>query len=252
LSLAGGSCQDYNSDGTEFEHAGKTVDYIREFHDDCRLTTLRDPLAGKILRIAGRNAPVLPCTSIFARFRLGLEPQEPKFVALNYMRAGGHYRFSKGPGPEVWERIFHSFVKQLPPGEDYVFICHNRAELQEVRRLFPTFKTFWSEDYRDYLQFFAGAKYGIFNRVHAAFALASFGRPSFVIGSDSRARMSEMIGLKSAFVDEVTPSMLLGELERLGHSWNDYKSELAAIQAGAEGAYLGLLRKLRLDPNIES
>jgi hypothetical protein len=243
INLAGGSCQTYGSDGAEFEGASETLAFIREFYDSCRLTTLRDVLAGKILKMAGRDAPVLPCTSIFARFALRIEPQAPQYVVLNYMRMGGHYRFSNGPGPAVWAGIFRDFVNQLPSKEDYVFACHTRAEMKEVHQLFPGFKIFWSADYRDYLKFFAQAKYGIVNRVHAAFAMASFGRPSLVIGNDSRARMSDLLGLKTVFVDEVTTAMLLEERERLGHSWRDYAGTASKLQLDAEQAYLKLLRQ---------
>jgi hypothetical protein len=243
LNLAGGSCQTYQSDGKEFKGSNQALTFIREFFDDCRLTTLRDSLAGEILRMAGREAPILPCPSIFARFRHGIKPQAPKFIALNYMSIGGHYKFSNGAVPELWERVFHDFVNKLPLDEEYVLVCHNRAELKDAQRLFPTIKTFWSDDYQDYLKFFANAKYGIFNRVHAAFALASFGRPSLVIGNDSRSRMCDMIGLKSVFVDEVTTPILFKEFEQLGNTWTDYEPIIRTTQIDAETAYLKLLRE---------
>jgi len=242
LNLAGGSCQTYQSNGKEFEGADETLAFIREFFDDCRLTTLRDELAGKILLTAGRTATILPCTSIFARRRLRIEPQAPRFVALNYMRTGGHYRFVEGLAPTVWERTFGDFINRLPPNEEYVLVCHSRAELADARRLFPKIKTFWSTDYRAYVEFLAGAKYGIFNRVHAAFMLASFGRPSFVVGNDSRTRMSDLIGLKHAFVDEVTTARLLVELGRLQQTWGDYAQMMDETQRVAERTYLTLLR----------
>jgi hypothetical protein len=243
LNLAGGACQAFGSDGSEFDDAGKTLEFIREFYDDCLVTTLRDTLASKILQTAGRVAPVLPCTSIFARFGVHIEPQTPGYVALNYMRTGGHYRFGKRQNPDVWENRFCDFVKQLPSDEKYVFICHSRSELKEANRLFPSHKTLWSKDYRDYLKFYAHAKYGIFNRVHAALALASFGRPSLVVGSDSRASMCETVGLKSVFVDDATLAVLIEEFQRLGQTWPGYSPVLGKLQLEAEHTYLELLKE---------
>lgn len=242
LNLAGGSCQSYHSDGSEFETANETLAYVREFFDACRLTTLRDPLAAKILGMAGRSAPVLPCASIFARFGLGIEPQSPQYVALNYMPTGGHYVFGQQSEVNAWEKTFSSFVRQLPPHEDYRLVCHNRAELAEARRLFPEVQAFWSSNYRDYLTFFASAKYGILNRIHAAFALASFGRPSFVVGNDSRARMSEMISLKHAFVGEVTTAQLIAEFERLRSTWGGYAEGMNRLQRDTQQSYVQALR----------
>jgi len=242
LNLGGGSCQAYQSDGSEFAGASETLAYIREFCDSCRVTVLRDPLAGKILEMAGRTAPVLPCPSIFARFAVSLVPQTPQYVVLNYMPTGGHYVYGKGTGVDAWEEAFRAFVRGLPRNEEYRFVCHNQAELAAARRLFPEIPAFWSSDYRDYLKFFAGAKFGILNRVHAAFAMASFGRPSFVVGNDSRARMSEMIGLKNGFVGDVTTARLEEEFERLHSSWIHFAAGMDRLQSDTEQAYLKVLR----------
>jgi hypothetical protein len=242
ISLAGGACQAYNSDGSEFEASIPTLAYIREFFDACRITTLRDPLAAKILSSADRKASVLPCTSIFARIGLGIEPEPPKYIALNYMPMGGHYVYKRGQSGDVWENTFREFVKQLPSDEEYHLVCHNRAELAEARRLFPRLQTFWSPNYRDYLRFFARAKFGIFNRVHAAFALASFGRPSLVAGNDSRARMAHMIGLKDAFVGDLNTVQLIAEFERLRSSWHTYSNTMSQLQFESENAYVLALR----------
>ena len=61
------------------------------------------------------------------------------------------------------------------------------------------------------LKFYRRARFGITNRVHAAFALASFGRPSFGIGIDNRVRMLEEIGLPFAFVGDADGERLWAE-----------------------------------------
>jgi hypothetical protein len=159
------------------------------------------------------------------------------------MPMGGHYAYGSELAGTVWEKAFTDFVKKLPPDEEYRLVCHSRAELAVARRLFPEMKVFWSSDYRDYLAFFAGAKYGILNRVHAAFALASFGRPSFVVGSDSRAQMSEIIGLRHAFVGDVTVARLTVESERLRSNWGAYSEGMIRLQSETELAYLEALRE---------
>lgn len=246
LNLAGGACQEYDSDGSEFAGAKPTLDYIREFYDACVLTTLRDPLAARILERAGRAAPVLPCSSIFARFSLNLRPLPPEYIALNYMPSGGHYTFGALSPAKIWEEAFVRFVQGLPAAGEYRLVCHNRAELQAAQTLFPRIKTFFSEKYSDYLEFFARARFGILNRVHAAFALASFGRPSFVVGNDSRARMSELIGLSCERVDRVTTERLHVEFQRLAQSWESYAPQMEVIQKNSERSYVELLRKALL------
>jgi hypothetical protein len=242
LSLAGGSCQAYDSDGSEFGQSAETLAYIREFYDACRLTTVRDLLSERVLKLAGRSAPVLPCTSIFARLGLGIEPAEPRYVVLNYMPGGGHFSYGGQSHARAWEQTFADFVRQLPRDAEYRMLCHSRAELAEARRLFGHIHAFWSEDYREYLQFMAHARFGIVNRVHAGFALASFGRPCFVVGSDSRTRMCGLIGLRHEHVGAVHAAGLLSELELLREQACSYPAVMRQLQEDSGARYVGLLR----------
>jgi hypothetical protein len=83
-----------------------------------------------------------------------------------------------------------------------------------ARRLLPEIATFHSPRHEDYLRCYAKARFGIVNRVHAAFALGSLGKPSVVIGADSRALMAEMIGLTSVFVNDATEEWLMASAAR--------------------------------------
>jgi hypothetical protein len=242
LNVGGGTCQEYASDGMEFEAAGATLAYIRELHDDCILTTVRDELSIQVAKLAGRSVELLPCPSIFARFALGVPSGAARYVALNYMPAAGHYALRGIDLSVAWEKTFVAFVKNLPKNETYKFICHNLREKNAARKLFPQHEILWSEDYRDYLRFYSEAKYGVLNRVHAAFALASFGRPSVVVGNDSRARMCSMIGVRHMYVENTTEGDLHAALEQLPVSIFGFEENMRGIQANAEATYLRLLR----------
>ena len=95
LNLAGGSCQRYYSDGSEFLGSPRTLDYIHEFYSCSSLTTLRDPLAQTILALTGNKAEVLPCTSIFARDFHNISPKSGEVIVLNFMQNGGHFTFGQ-------------------------------------------------------------------------------------------------------------------------------------------------------------
>jgi hypothetical protein len=241
LNLAGGTCQRYHSDASEIQESPPTLEHIRKFFDWCRLTTVRDHLSLKVLRLVDRHAPVLPCTSIFARRVFGLEPGDPQFVALNYMPSGGHYDFGQRIDAGKWEQTFVQFAKRLKQRERCILACHNKKELVAARKLLPDMEVFYSEDHRKILEFYSGAKYGIVNRVHAAFAIASYGRPALVIGTDSRARMAENIGLKSLFVSDATVNGLEEEQERLLGEAADYEHFFLNLAAQTESQYHSLL-----------
>ena len=244
VNLAAGSCQRYNSDGSEFIRSQKDVDYVKELHELTQITTLRDTLARKILNSLNLDAPVIPCSSIFARNNLEIEPETPDFVALNYMRGGAHFNFGQNIEPERWENTFREFYQTIKDQEKCVFVCHNQAEVKEAQKIDSDANIFLSEDYIDYIKLYAKAKFGIMNRVHGAFVLASFGRPSFVIGTDSRACMAEEIGLRHAFVNDVDIERLMLEYQYMKDGANSFGKRFSSIKTKAYQDYQSALNQL--------
>lgn len=242
LNLAGGTCQRYGSTGEEFKESPATLSYIRELFDECRLTTVRDTLSRTVLHHAGRDAPALPCTSIFARQQLGVEKQSDEFVALNFMPSGGHFSFGQPVDSALWQSTFVSFAERLAKRMPCALVCHNRREHHLAQRLLPGIKCLYSEDPREVLQFYSRARFGIVNRVHAAFAIASYGRPSLVIGTDTRAKMAEMIGLKSIFVSDATLDLLEDAVGTLDSNVESYEQHFLGLREDAEACYRELLK----------
>lgn len=244
LNFAAGSCQRYFSDGSEFSNCNRCKPYIREIHNLARITTVRDALAKYVLNSLGLDAPIIACPSIFARERLNIKKEEPTYVCLNYMRVGGHYDFGQNIDTNFWKETFASFYNEIKKKYNCIFVCHNKQELQDAKRIDPHAKTFFSKDYRKFLKFYAQAKFGVVNRVHAAFAIASFGRPSFVIGNDSRARMVEEIGLRHTFVAMASIERLLSEFERLLREVRRYPEKFSSIRKRAYKDYMSIVSNL--------
>jgi hypothetical protein len=242
LNLGAGTAQTYDSNGREFEECAADSKYVRELTEFAALTTVRDKLAVTMLGTLGLSAPRLPCPSIFARDRLHLQPQAPEFVALNYMRGGGHYAFGQQVDANKWQREFAAFYDRLRKETRCVLICHNKAELDAARTIASDAETFISDDYADYLRAFSRASLGIMNRVHGGFGLASFGRPAFIIGTDSRARMAEEIGVRHAFVANVTADDLWSEYVRLRDD-RTYAGTMETTRATSRTRYVELLQK---------
>ena len=238
LNIGAGSCQTYYSDGTEFSVAPGVLAYIRELHARCALTTVRDHLSKSILAMAGVDAPLLPCPSLFAGKHHGIDAGPPEYIALNYMKLGGHYRFDDAVDPSAWRETFAAFARRLARSERCVLVCHDRKEFKEAGRMLPEFVRFYSSDYRDYIGVYARASCGVVNRVHAAFVMASFGRPALVVGNDSRARMTELIDLPSLYVAEATVERLESMLAALRNDASMYAAGSARICDQAEAGYL--------------
>jgi hypothetical protein len=241
INLAAGSCQPYHSDGREFYEYPRVLSYIRELHEWARITTVRDRLAKKLLDSLELEAPIIPCASIFARESIGAEPGRPEYVALNFMPLGGHYDLNQGVKARRWEQTFRRFYEVAKKNVRCLLVCHDRRELRAARRIDPEAEIFHSPDYRDYIRMYAKAATGVLNRVHGVFMIASFGRPAFVVGNDSRSKMVEEIGLEHGYVDDVTDELLLAQLERGLNDEGEYGRRLEAIKAEAFERYCDVI-----------
>ncbi len=245
LNLAGGSCQTYNSDGTEFVQCQSCLNYIQEFFDSCELTVLRDSLAKKILQLAGRDAEVLPCTSIFARDRLKIVPQKGEFVVLNFMDYGGHYTFGQKIDRDLWRNEFITLARTISKSDKTVVACHTEAEERLARLLVPEIDRFLiPNDYSSFMKFYSRAKWGVMNRVHGAFMLASLGKPAAVIGNDSRAKMIENLKLPSYYVQDVSKIGVEAIIESARSKHKHYIDEIEEIRTNTRNAYISLIRSV--------
>jgi polysaccharide pyruvyl transferase WcaK-like protein len=244
LNLAAGTCQRYYSDGTEF--CDKCNNYIKEFYEYSTITTVRDTLAKKVLNNIGLDVKVIPCSSIFAIDEYDLKDEGEEYVVVNYMKGGGHYTFGQNIDFEKYKKEFTKFYFELKEKENVIISCHNQKEVNEALEFDPNAKIFYKkDDYLAYMKFYSKAKFGIMNRVHGAFMMASFGKPSIIIGNDSRARMAEEIGLKSYFVNEIDYDLLKKEYEFLKNGADNFKDRFKEIKEKAFNDYMEKLCKIK-------
>lgn len=237
LNVAAGSCQTYFSDGAGFCDACNA--YIKEFYNLSTVTTLRDKVAANILHRIDLAAPLIPCSSVFAPDEYGLKEGERDYVVVNFMPLAAHYDFGQNIDAGRWRDTFAAFYFELKKEERVVFACHDLIEKNAALSIDPDADIFFAEnDFVAYMKFYARAKYGVMNRVHGAFMIAAFGRPSFVIGNDTRARMVEEIGLQSAFVHDVSFDVLMQQRRRLQEEGDSYRDRFRAIKEKAYKDYL--------------
>jgi len=242
LNIASGTCQKYYSDGTEI--CQKCLSYIKELSKISSITTLRDSLAKKIFQSIDIKAPVIPCTSIFAIDEYDIKSKDGEYIVVNYMAIAGHYDFGQGIKKEKWELEFKKFYAKVKNHENIVFVCHNKKELDDAFMIDPNAKVFYSDSYLDYMKFYSKAKFGIMNRIHGAFLLASFGKPSVIIGTDSRAKMSSEIGVESAFVNDINSEYLLDKYEVLNKIYQKSKDKFKFLKKKAFDNYMEMLSNL--------
>lgn len=243
LNLAAGSCQKYHSDGNEF--CSDCNEYIKEFYELSAVTTARDTLAQHILKNINISVPVMPCSSIFAIDELNLKSEGSEYVVVNYMKGGSHFTFGQKIDFQKWENEFKKFYFDLKKKERVIISCHNQKEVNEALELDSDAEIFYKEhDYLAYMKFYSKAKFGIMNRVHGAFLMASYGKPSVIIGNDSRARMATEIGLESIFVNDADSALLQKQYEYLSSGADHYVDRFMAIKEKAVQDYQASLSVL--------
>lgn len=243
INLAVGTCQTYNSTGEEF--CENCLAYIKDFYNRCQTTTVRDSLSKAILNRIGLNVPVIPCSSIFAIDEHGFKNEGEEYVVVNYMKGGSHYTFGQSIDFNKWQSEFKKFYFELKQKERVIFSCHNQKEVDEAKEIDPDAEIFYqNHDYLAYMKFYAKAKFGIMNRVHGAFLMASLGKPSVVIGNDSRAKMVSEIGLESFFVNDADYQLLNAQYEFLKSGANDFAERFQKIKANAFNDYMQALSVL--------
>jgi len=239
LNLAGGSCQRYHSDGTELDTCARCKAYVTEFFDVCDLTLLRDDLAKQMLNIAGRDAAVLPCTSIFARDQLRINPHKGNYIVVNFMEHGGHYTFGQAIDAVKWRKNFVTLVSQLKKHGHIVAACHNTTEETLTKQIIPDLETYLvPNEHIAFMNFYAGARFAIVNRVHAGFMMASFGKPVAVIGNDSRALMIKNLNLTPHYVEEVEDRLIEKMIDELLTREHDYIDEIEHVRTQARQLYV--------------
>jgi polysaccharide pyruvyl transferase WcaK-like protein len=203
-------------------------------------------LAKNILSKVGYSAEVLPCTSIFANDYYSVPTGKSDFIAMNYMKLGGHYDFSKNVNTNNWEQTFIKLYNELVKYHKIKIICHDKVELAEINRFLPNSDIFYSENFVDYIKIYSHAKCTIVNRIHGLFAAASFGIPGIAIGNDSRALMTNEIGLESVYVNDAEFEILMNKIKLLLDSKDEYKKKMENIKNDAFGRYMDLFNKLSI------
>lgn len=242
MNIAGGSCQRFQSTGSEPEICPRCIQYIQELFDVCDLTILRDEVAARMLNLADRSAVVLPCSSIFARDRFGILPRAGEYIVVNFMENGGHYTFGQQIDISAWRKHFVELVRQTKHIGRVVIACHSESERRLAAELSPETDIFYiPDDHRALIEFYSHARFGIVNRVHAGFLMASLGKPVTVIGTDSRALMIKNIGLDCQFVSDISDTSWAPILDNLITREATYRDEIEDIRDTTRSRYRELL-----------
>jgi hypothetical protein len=244
INIGAGACYSYHCKGPEIVSETLISDFIKEFHSMSTVTTVRDSLSKSILNLLNLDAPVIPCPSIFAGDRLSISPRAPEYVALNYMALGGHWSFGQKIDTGNWKKTFVDLYKAISEKTPVLIVCHDAFEHQQARSMLPEAPLFFGSTASEYLDFYSKAQCFIGNRVHGAYAVASFGRPAIVIGNDTRAHMMELVGMSSIFVNNASVELLLSCYKNMIKDFDSYFDKIQIIKKNAFESYMEVLSSI--------
>jgi hypothetical protein len=222
--------------------------FCRSFCGKAVINLCRDPVANDLLCSLGIPSEVWPCPSLLARryHKLIPKPQRKEYIALNFHPSGTRGLLDKEKCDEKWVRHVADVVAFLDQNKlPCKFIMHEQMELDLARKYFPFSveeRFILPESIPDYLEAYGRASVALTSRVHGAYAAASMGIPSVVIGSDSRSTMAELIQLPCLSCHTATGAQMFEVLTELQSRREVESMRLLTL---CEEVYQGYLIRLR-------
>ena len=242
FNLAAGSCFPVKRQPETFEDP-EDRKYVRWLHHVCRATTVRDPLALKLLASLGCDAELIRCSAFLFTSPAEAAPREDGPVLFNYMDGGGHYDWGQNVDKNRWERTAQQAVATLRKTHRVAMLCHNEKEKSCAEISFPGIECLLPSSFREFPAMVRHAKAAICNRMHASVALAGMGIPAVTVGTDTRLLMVEQLGLPCYFAEEVDAATLVADVERLIRDRKSIADELAVRREETRAAYERVLRQ---------
>lgn len=242
MNLAAGSCYPWeripNSIPSE-----KDEQFIRKITKASSVTSVRDELSQRLLRLLGFDVPLVPCSAFLAALKYSLsKAPEPRYVFFNYMLRGSHYDFNQRIDASAWEQEMKNLVIAMKKRHPVAFICHNRVEYELAGMIDGSIPRFLPKTPAEYFQIASKGIAGVFNRMHASVAFAGLGIPSIGVGADTRMLMPEKLGLKTVYVKMADAKTLEGLLESLITNRLDERQRLLTMQSNVLIKYEQLVR----------
>lgn len=235
--IGAGSCYPWENQ-PDFIANDDDKHYLHTITDYCKMVTVRDILARKLLTGLGFDAPFIPCPSIFASKNLEAGQQNNNLFLINYMKNGGHFDWNQNINTKLWNDTIKSLIKKIAKRYDVAFLCHDITEYNLAKEIFPGVQTLFPQSIKDYFDMVSGARCAISNRMHSVMFLAGMGIPSIGVCTDTRLLMVDSIGLPNYYVKEVSAELLEECAETLISNFDAEKDRLNNLKSKVWEQYI--------------
>lgn len=234
LNLGAGTCQPYGDDGSLFLESEACTEFARRLAARSELTTVRDPLASRLLKRLGCPHLLLPCPAFLSAKRAARPALDPSLICVNWMPLGAHYDLDGGFPSDRWKADIMAVNKGLRRLGRLLFVAHDRAEVEFLETLLdPGERVFVASGWRDYQEIYGASALVVANRVHGAMVAAGHGVPSILVGNDTRSEVADLVGVPRFRSARVNPDDILARASNL---MSDRKAVSDSLLHGREQA----------------
>jgi polysaccharide pyruvyl transferase WcaK-like protein len=242
VNLGAGSCYPWENPPETVENP-VDADYLERILDYCRVTTVRDELAQKLLAKLGHSCPLIPCPAFLAAGGFNIR-NDPDYFIINYMENAGHYQWNQKINGEAWKQTLKTIIHRIKKTEKPLFLCHNQSELQLAEELDPSIPRFHPKSVAEFFSVLSTAKAALCNRLHASVAMAGFGVPAISVGTDTRLQMVSTLKLPVYYVKEASENILIAAIDDILQNRKKYSERLMALRQSAFQQYVTLMNEL--------
>ncbi|MCI0448095.1 polysaccharide pyruvyl transferase family protein [bacterium] len=242
VNLGAGSCYPWENQPEAVENP-EDANYLGRILDYCRVTTVRDELAQKLLAPLGHICPLIPCPAFLAAGRFNIQ-NKPEYFIINYMEKAGHYEWDQKIDGNAWKQTMKAIIHRIKKTEKPLFLCHNQNELQLTEELDSSIPRFLPKSIPEFFSVLSTAKAALCNRLHASVAMAGFGVPAISVGTDTRLQMAATLKLPVYYVKEASENTLIEATDNILKNREEYSERLMTLRQRAFQEYVTIMNQL--------
>ncbi len=245
LNIGAGACQPFKDTSKTVSADKKCADFIRSVSEACIWVSVRDPLASEILDDLSLPYEALPCPAFHAARKFkNNNPVYGNVVGVNLMPLSGHYKISDDYTEEQSLSFHFELVKKLRRNHQLIFIAHDGIEADYIKQFKISDEIiFHSANFRDYLSVYSQCRAVFANRVHGAVCAAGFGRPSVIVGNDSRIKIAEYIYIPYQYFPDANVDEVVDILESKMQSERNERERLISLRETSARQYVEQMSK---------
>lgn len=193
-------------------------DYFARLFAYSTVSTVRDAYAKSLWDALGRDPLLIPCGAIASGRRFEQLAKRPssdseRHIIINYQLHGANSDWGQQVDISRWRNTVAELIARLKKRHKVVFLCHGKGEAKQAAQVRAGIPCLIPQTLDEYAAVVMSGKAGLASRVHAAIPMAGVGLPVFAVGTDTRLGTLELMGMRTAFVEDVTAEALEYQIE---------------------------------------